>query len=81
MMEAPRRAWEAASRLASLTGEEVRVSRVAEGVRIKLPVRSDDGDVDRLQVLAVLEKSDQYGHRRFADGSEHLWAVYWPEHL
>ncbi|WP_282202233.1 hypothetical protein [Kitasatospora fiedleri] len=76
MTEASRRAWEAASRLAALTDAEVQVSEVAEGIRIRLPVNSDDSDLDHLEVLAVLGASDRYGHRRFADGSGHLWAVY-----
>ncbi|MFE1316502.1 hypothetical protein [Kitasatospora phosalacinea] len=76
MTEAYRRAWEAASRLVVLTGAEVQVSEVPEGVRIRLPVHSDDSEVDQLEVLSVLGQSDRFGHRGFADGSGQLWAVY-----
>ncbi|GAA2098637.1 hypothetical protein GCM10009759_29800 [Kitasatospora saccharophila] len=77
MTDASRRAWEAASRLAALTGAEVRVSEDAEGVRIRLPVNSNDSDVDPLEVLAVLGTSDRYGHRGSSNGHGHLWAVYY----
>ncbi|GAA2110253.1 hypothetical protein GCM10009759_51500 [Kitasatospora saccharophila] len=80
MTEAYRRAWEAASRLAVLTGAEVQVTEVPEGVRIRLPVHSEDSEVDQLEVLSVLGRSDRYGHRRFADGSGHLWALYHQDH-
>lgn len=77
MTEAYRRVWEAASRLAVLTGAEVQVTEVPEGVRIRLPVHAEDSEVDQLEVLSVLGESDQYGHRGSSSGHGHLWAVYY----
>ncbi|GAA2105687.1 hypothetical protein GCM10009759_43000 [Kitasatospora saccharophila] len=71
------RAWAGAARLAELIGVEVKVTEVPEGAHVLLELPPGESDSNHLEVLAVLRAADRFGHRRSADGVEHLWATYW----
>ncbi|MFC8716773.1 hypothetical protein [Kitasatospora sp. NPDC057198] len=76
MTDAAHRAWEGAARLAELVGSETKIADDPEGIRITVRLRPEAPDANHREVLDVLRAADRFGHRRAADGTEHLWALY-----
>ncbi|MFJ1792248.1 hypothetical protein [Kitasatospora griseola] len=75
MTEPADRAWDAAAQLVALTGEAVRLARLADGVRLRFRAPSLTGE-SHLELLRILGESDSFGHEHRSDGSGDLWATY-----
>ncbi|MFD5559684.1 hypothetical protein [Kitasatospora griseola] len=75
MTEPADRAWDAAAQLVALTGEEVRLAHLADGVRLRFRAPSLAYE-SHLELLRILGESDSFGHERRSDGSGELWATY-----
>ncbi|GGQ91330.1 hypothetical protein GCM10010195_54050 [Kitasatospora griseola] len=74
MTEPADRAWDAAAQLVALTGEEVRLAHLADGVRLRFRAPSL-ADGSHLELLRILGESDSFGRERRSDGSGELWAL------